>query len=431
MMNKVLRPVKARYGEDVQGYMDDILIATKRDTQYHREVVWAVLLALKEVSLFLKPKKCKFEKDKVEYLRLLLDSNTIKPNPSKVSGLKMWPTTLKNIREVWETLEILNFNHTFIKRFAHIAKPLIELLKKNLPFKWTDWQMQALEQLIKKVTTQPVLVHPDPKKLFELEVDTSDYATGAILFQRNNKGKARPIGYHSKTFSDTEQWYNIYDKELTAIDRGLENWWHLLLDSPITVHTDHSNLTYYWHPHKLTDHAWCAITQIMWYNLHIKHKPGIHNRADALSCHLDYAKQIQPEEEIGLSEHLFIHDISALDLDDAIHNAQTRNLDTITQLLDHHPLTKTTKGWTVMGCLIVVGNNELWRGVIFLYHDFPTTGLRIFAGWPTCTGHRYRLLWAQVWVGNFPPTKNLYLWGRLHGLAWVFFFRFFHHRCRL
>ena len=112
----------------------------------------------------------------------------------------------------------------------------------------------------------------------------------------------------------------------------------------------------------------------MRYNLRIKHKPGIHNRADALSRCPDYAKRTQPEEEIGLPDHLFIHDISALDLDDAIRNAQTRNHDTITQLLNHHPLTKTAEGWTVTGRLVVVGNNELRRGVISLYHDFPTAG---------------------------------------------------------
>ena len=169
----------------------------------------------------------------------------------------------------------------------------------------------------------------------------------------------------------------------------------------------------------------------MRYNLRIKHKPGIHNRADALSRRPDYAKRVQPEEEIGLPDHLFIHDISALDLDDAICNTQTRNHDTITQLLNYHPLTKTTEGWTVTGCLVVVGNNKLWRGVIFLYHDISTTGLGIFTGWPTCTGHEYRLPWARVRVGNFPPTKNLYLWGGLRRLAWVFFFRFFHHHCQL
>ena len=32
----------------------------------------------------------------------------------------------------------------------------------------------------------------------------------------------------------------------------------------------------------------------------------------------------------------------------------------------------------------------------------------IFTGWPTCTGHTYRLPQAWVWVGNFPPAKHPY-----------------------
>ena len=72
MMNKLLRPIKARYREDVQGYMDDILIATKDDLTHHREVVKTVLSTMKENSLFLKPEKCEFEKHHVEYLGILL-----------------------------------------------------------------------------------------------------------------------------------------------------------------------------------------------------------------------------------------------------------------------------------------------------------------------------------------------------------------------
>ena len=46
LMNKVLRPVQARYGEDVQAYMDDVIIATTNDLPYHRKVVHKVLTAL-------------------------------------------------------------------------------------------------------------------------------------------------------------------------------------------------------------------------------------------------------------------------------------------------------------------------------------------------------------------------------------------------
>ena len=68
-------------------------------------------------------------------------------------------------------------------RVLHIAKPLTELLQKNKTFEWTERCTEAVKELIRLVTTQPVLIHPNPDKTFELEVDASNYATGAILFQ--------------------------------------------------------------------------------------------------------------------------------------------------------------------------------------------------------------------------------------------------------
>jgi hypothetical protein len=110
LMNQVIRPVKAKYGEDVQVYMDNIIITTKNNLGYHRDVVCAILEAMRGASLFLKPEKCEFEKEQVKYLGLLLNGDTIEPDPSKIDGLKSWPTTLKNIKEVCSTLGVLNYN---------------------------------------------------------------------------------------------------------------------------------------------------------------------------------------------------------------------------------------------------------------------------------------------------------------------------------
>jgi hypothetical protein len=374
LMNKVLRPVKAQYGEDVQSYMDDVIIATHNDLQHHCAVVCAVLSAMREASLFLKPEKCEFEKHKVEYLGLLLDGNSIKPDPSKVEGMHSWPTTLKSIKEVCSTLGVLNYNHAFIPGFAKIAKPLTELLKKDVPFIWSDQHTDTVQQLINKVTNQATLVHPDPRKDFELEVDTSNYATGAILFQRDEQGKACPIGYHSKTFSDAECNYDIYDKELMAIDRGLANWRHLLLGNNVIIHTDHANLTYYRHPHKLSDCARHAIARLMQYNLTIKHKPGIHNRADALLRQPDYQTHMKPQDEITLPDQLFVRTMSVLEIDDTIKTAQINNDSTIQSLRQRYPLQVHDQAWHLNHRLVVVGNDELWRGIISLYHDFPTAG---------------------------------------------------------
>jgi hypothetical protein len=177
----------------------------------------------------------------------------------------------------------LNYHRAFVPGFSHIVKPLTQLLKKNIKFVWTENCTKALDRIINILTTEPVLTHPDPEKPFELEVDALDYATGAILFQQDKRGKPKPLGFHSKTLSKEEMNYDIYDKELMAVDRGLDVWRHLILGQDTTVHTDHTNLTYYRKPQKLTPRAKRAVARIMQYRIKIKHKPGVLNKADALS----------------------------------------------------------------------------------------------------------------------------------------------------
>jgi hypothetical protein len=98
-----------------------------------------------------------------------------------------------------------------------------------------------------------VLCQPDHNKPFELEVDASQYATSAILWQRDGNGKKRPIGFDSTTLSEAERNYPIYDRELLAIINGLENWRYLLAGAkhPVLVISDHKNLTYWKDSHNI------------------------------------------------------------------------------------------------------------------------------------------------------------------------------------
>jgi hypothetical protein len=199
--------------------------------------------------------KCEFEQKRVKYLGLILDGETIQPDPVKVNRLKTWPQTLKTVSEVRSTLGLINYHRAFVPGFSHIVKPLTNLLKKNTHFLWMEQCTKALDRIIGILTSAPILTHPDLDKPFKLEVDASDYTTGAILFQRDERGKPKPLGFHSKTLSKEEMNYDIYDKELTAVDRGLDVWRHLILGQDTTVHTDHANLTYYRKPQKLTPRA--------------------------------------------------------------------------------------------------------------------------------------------------------------------------------
>ena len=68
----------------------------------------------------------------------------------------------------------------------------------------------------------------DLDKKMRIEVDMLDYATGGMLLMECEDGRWRPVVYLSKLLNEMERNYEIYDKEMLAIIRGLENWKHLL-----------------------------------------------------------------------------------------------------------------------------------------------------------------------------------------------------------
>jgi RNase H-like domain found in reverse transcriptase len=65
--------------------------------------------------------------------------------------------------------------------------------------------------------SDPVLQQPHPDRPYTLEVDDSQYATGAILQQLDVAGCLHPVGYNSQTFNDAERGYDIHDCELLTV----------------------------------------------------------------------------------------------------------------------------------------------------------------------------------------------------------------------
>jgi hypothetical protein len=63
------------------------------------------------------------------------------------------------------------------------------LTKKGQRFKWTKECRAALEELISQVCNDPELNAPDPSHQYELKVDASQFALGAVLFQKDDYGK--------------------------------------------------------------------------------------------------------------------------------------------------------------------------------------------------------------------------------------------------
>jgi RNase H-like domain found in reverse transcriptase/Reverse transcriptase (RNA-dependent DNA polymerase) len=269
-------------------YMDDCIISTKEgEEDLHKHMTHCLLELFEQHSYFLKPAKCEFEQTSTTFLGVQLGNREIVMDPSKIAGITDWPETLATVKDVCSTLGVFGFQRPFIRGFAQITKPLTDLLKKETPFEWTSKCTAAVKELKQIVTSEPVLVPPDSTRQFILEVNTSQYATGAILYQadlklKDKKGNPvlRPCRYHAKTFLGTEQNYPIYDQEYMAIMRGLEHWDHLLRgpkDHKTIVITDHANLQYYRHPHKIGSHISRYIAKREEYPITLMYKPGITN----------------------------------------------------------------------------------------------------------------------------------------------------------
>ena len=73
-----------------------------------------------------------------------------------------------------------------------------------------------------------MLAAPDLDKKMRMEVDVSDYATGGILSMEGEDRLWKPVAFLSKSLNEMERNYEIHDKEMLAIIRGLEAWRHLL-----------------------------------------------------------------------------------------------------------------------------------------------------------------------------------------------------------
>ena len=58
-----------------------------------------------------------------------------------------------------------------------------------------------------------------------METDTSNYAYGAVLSQKQDEdNKRHPVAFMSKSMTPAEWNYDIGDKEMLAIVKPLEHW---------------------------------------------------------------------------------------------------------------------------------------------------------------------------------------------------------------
>ncbi|GBE80874.1 hypothetical protein SCP_0305940 [Sparassis crispa] len=100
-------------------YMDDILIFLN-DMEEHRQRTLRVLERLKQNDLFVKPEKCTFDSQEVEYFGMIIRPDHIGMDLIKLKGIQDWPepTTVKAVRAF---ISFANFYRKFIDHYSKIV----------------------------------------------------------------------------------------------------------------------------------------------------------------------------------------------------------------------------------------------------------------------------------------------------------------------
>jgi hypothetical protein len=171
--------LRAHLDKTVVAYLDDILVYSKT-LEEHITYVMEVLECLKQVDLQLKPKKCEWHKEEVEFLGFIVGRNGVKMSLTKIAVVKLWktPTTVKQIQEF---LGFVNFNWRFIKDYLKKALLLTKLTRKDTPFIWGGEQQQAFESLKQACLEPPTLITFCSGKPMRMETDALNLALGACI----------------------------------------------------------------------------------------------------------------------------------------------------------------------------------------------------------------------------------------------------------
>jgi len=293
MMNDIFRDLIAK--DIMVVYLDDILIFTRTEEEHAKAIRW-VLQVLQEHKLFLRPEKCEFCKERIEYLGLVISENEVSMDLVKVAGVREWPTP-ENKTDIQAFLGFVNFYQRFIRDFSAKARPLFDLTRSEQAWTWSGRKQTA-------VTTALVLMFPQDSEPFRVEADSSDFATGAVLSQQSTTdGKWHSVAFYSKSLSSVERNYEIHDKEMLAIIHALEEWRHFLEGAThsVEIWTDHKNLKYFMTAKKLNRCQARWSLHLARFDFLLHHRPGrTMGKPDALSRRADHGNGASDNENIVL-----------------------------------------------------------------------------------------------------------------------------------
>ena len=279
LMHKVLGSLMWKHS---MAYMDDLIVFSSNFDEHIRNLA-EVFECIQNAGLKMKPSKCAFAKNEIQYLGHIITANGVRCDPANIDKVRAFSIP-KNRKEVRSFLGLTSYYRRFIKDYAFIAKPLHELTKETVSFKWERNHTKAFELLRLKLTEPPVLAFPDFEKEFIVSTDASGFGVGCVLKQLDEKGQERVIAYASRVLRPEEQRYSATEREFLALRYATQIFRPYLYGKEFTVMTDHLSLTQLRKMKNPNGRLQRWNIDLLDFTFNVRYKPGkTNNDADSLS----------------------------------------------------------------------------------------------------------------------------------------------------
>ena len=232
-------------------YLDDVIVFSET-MKKHLQCLCFVFEHFQEHNLKLKPSKCEFFFNEINYLAHHVSKESIQPSKKNLKAVAEF-TLPQTYTKIWTFLGLVGHYQWFIKGFAWLAKPLHEHLSREGAGKKNEWarlssNVQAASEILKKACLDtPVLAFADFDKPFLLETDVSKLGLGTVLSQKQPDGWYHPITYAHWSLTIHECNYHSTKQEFLALNWSIaEQFQEYLHWKPFVVKIDNNPLTYIW-----------------------------------------------------------------------------------------------------------------------------------------------------------------------------------------
>ena len=223
--------------------MDDLLLHSTKVA--HWKLLEQLFQSMCKNGLKLSPKKCQLFRTKLTYMdnEFIINKRTmtITPLRSRTEAISKIPTP-KTAKQCKSFCGIVNYLSLFCPDLQTLLKPIVELTRKGRPFVWGQEQERAFKEVKLRLINPPVLHLPKAEGRFILYSDTSLEGTGSSLWQMQ-EGKAKLIGYASKTLPEACSRYSVTELEMTGLLVNMNLWKNLLKHREFDAAVDHVAVT--------------------------------------------------------------------------------------------------------------------------------------------------------------------------------------------